>query len=165
MAVQSSLQLHSPDQSTTWRGISGAVVRDALATCRCGPRRTGLHCSHKLIDDLEQLKDPHNGGHLLTGVGARQQAVGNARVATPRVSVQTGHGMYFTQGRRPKNRAGETSFKNFAPACVSSFCPRSSVGVLCLVFLRGWVFCCSGAVLFSLWLPSVGADSKKNRAL
>ena len=33
MAVQSSLQLHSPDQSTTWRGISGAVARDALATC------------------------------------------------------------------------------------------------------------------------------------
>ena len=27
----------------------------------CGPRRTGLHCSHKLIDDLVQLKDPHNG--------------------------------------------------------------------------------------------------------
>ena len=26
-----SLQLYSPDQSTTWRGITGAVVRDALA--------------------------------------------------------------------------------------------------------------------------------------
>ena len=32
MAAQSSLQLRSPDQSTTWRGISAAVVRDALAS-------------------------------------------------------------------------------------------------------------------------------------
>ena len=32
MADQSSIQLHSLDQSTTWRGIGGAVVRDALAT-------------------------------------------------------------------------------------------------------------------------------------
>ena len=41
-----------------------------------------LHCAHKLIDDLEQLKDPSNGA---TGVGTRQRAVGNTRVATPRV--------------------------------------------------------------------------------
>ena len=28
----------------------------------CGSRRrTGHHCAHKLIDDLEQVKDPHNG--------------------------------------------------------------------------------------------------------
>ena len=32
MTVQSSLQLRSLDQSTTWRGIGGAVVHDALAT-------------------------------------------------------------------------------------------------------------------------------------
>ena len=30
--VQSSLQLRSHDQTTTWRGIGGAVVHDALAT-------------------------------------------------------------------------------------------------------------------------------------
>ena len=27
----------------------------------CGPRRTGHHCAHKLIDDLKQLNDPRNG--------------------------------------------------------------------------------------------------------
>ena len=55
VAVQSSLQLQSPDLSTTWRGIGGAVVHDALATtvptssstiwCRHSPAGSRQHQS------------------------------------------------------------------------------------------------------------------------
>ena len=59
---------------------------------------------------LFRLKDPHNGA---TGVGTRQRAVGNTRVATP----GSEHGRCIKQGRRPENRARNMDSKSFALAC------------------------------------------------
>ena len=73
------------DQSTTWRGIGGAAVHDALAT-RQVELWSATHepplCpqAHRRSRTAE---GPAQRGHLLTGAGARQRAVGNARVATP----------------------------------------------------------------------------------
>ena len=41
--------LHSPEQSTTWRGIGGAVVHDALATKRLTVGNKRLRCKEVLL--------------------------------------------------------------------------------------------------------------------
>ena len=118
---------------------------------RSSDQKRTLHCAHKLIDDLEQLKDPSNGA---TGVGTRQRAVGNTRVATP----GSEHGRCLKQGRRPENRARNMTRKallllalSFGPPLRSSVscvggsvflcglfvpaCPSARVAVVFLVYL------------------------------
>ena len=123
----------------------------------CGPRRTGLHCSHKLIDDFEQLEDPAQRGHFLTGVGARQRAVGNARVATPGSVSSLDTAGVLRKGADPRT-ALEKQIQKLCSCLRVLLLPPASVGVLFLV-LFAWsrFLLCQGCVFFS-WFPSVGAD-------
>ena len=165
MAVQSSPQLHSPDQSTTWRGISGAVVRDALATCRV-ELRSATHCRVELWSATHwpplfpqahrrscAAEGPAQRGHLLTGVGARKQAVGNARVATPgSVSRLDTAGVQNVRApaREPRKKQDSKSFALACAflrppvwpsvSCVSCFPFSGAVLCPCLPFCAGrWV--------------------------
>ena len=160
MAAQSSLQFHSPDQSTTWRGISGAVVRDAPVTCRV-ELSSATHWpplfpqAHRRSCAAE---GPAQRGHLLTGVGARQQAVGNARVATPRSVSRMDTAGVLREGADPRTALEkQVSETLLLPAC--ALVAPGLLSVSCsLSFLRGRVFCCAGVVLFSLgflpWAPT-----------
>ena len=83
-------------------------------------KKRTLHCAHKLIDDLEQLKDPSNGG-------TRQRALGNTRVATP----GSEHGRCIKQGRRPENRARNMTRKALLLLALSFGLPFAVFCVLC----------------------------------
>ena len=141
MAYQSSKQLHSPDQSTTWRGIGRAVVLDALAT----------NFANRLNDDPGRLKDPRAKGPLVDWCGGSPAGQSAAPEWRPLGQCPDGTRQVCKEGRRPKNCAGDKISKTLflpAPSC-------------CL--LAGLVLCLSCFLLCGVcaafpWFLSVGAD-------
>ena len=90
-----------------------------------------------------QLKDRAQRGHLLTGVGARKQAVGNTTVATPGSVSRLDTAGVQNKSAGPKNRARNRTQK--ALLLLALFC-----GPLCGLLCPVSVVLFSGAVLLSL---------------
>ena len=141
--VQSSLQLRSLDQTTTWRGIGGAVVQDALAT-RLVELWSATHwpplCpqAHRRSRTAE---GPPQRGHLLTGVRARQQAVGNTTVATPGSVSRLDTAGVQNKGAAPRT-AQETGLEKLCSCLRFPAAPCAAFCVLCRWFCFPVRFCC-----------------------
>ena len=125
-----------------------AVVRDALATPLCLQ-------AHRRSRAGEGPAQRH---HLLTGVGARQQAVGNARVATPGSVFRLDTAGVSRKGADPRTALEKQVSKTSLLLACAPVAP-GVLSVSCVLsFLCGRVFCCARVVLFSLgfhaWAPT-----------
>ena len=152
-------ELHSPDQSTTWRGISGAVVRDAtfnqhnLSATVSTPRPVdpAIQRSSDPKTDTPLFPQAHRRscsdegpaqrGHLLTGVGARKHAVGNTTVATPGSVSRLDTAGVQNKGAAPRT-AQETGLEKLCSCLRFSAAPCVAFCVLCRWFCFLVRFCC-----------------------
>ena len=119
------------------------MVRDALATCRVElwsathwpplfPQAHRRSCSDE---------GPAQRGHLLTGVGARKQAVGNTTVATPGSVSRLDTAGVQKKGAVPRT-AQETGLEKLCSCLRFSAAPCVAFCVLCRWFCFPVRFCC-----------------------
>ena len=151
------------------------MVRDALATCRVElwsathwpplfPQAHRRSCA---------AEGPAQRGHLLTGVGARKQAVGNTTVATPGSVSRLDTAGVQNKGAGPRT-AQETGLEKLCSCLRFSAAPCVAFCVLCRWFCFPVRFCCPclpfcagccGFYCACLSSPLFHGHRPKNRAL